>query len=151
MIAFALVIAGCKETKKTETPLPEQHEQHEDSQKSSDLTNSWTEKIALDGDKKWIANKETNRGVIAMLSLIKSDKSNTINEYKKLGAALNKEKNTIIKECTMKGLSHDNLHVFLMPLIDKIELLQSTEDLEIDNTLKVSLKKHLELYHTYFE
>ncbi len=157
-ISISFMFIACNETKKAEEKPVDNHQQIEHQEQSeiqtineSNLNNAWTDNMELDGDKKWIANKETNMGVIAMLSLIRNDKSNTINDYKKLGDALNKEKNMIIKECTMQGASHDYLHVFLLPLIDKVEMLQNTSDIKDGSKVKTNLLEHLELYDTYFE
>ncbi len=157
-IVISFMLISCNQTKKTEKTPVDNHQQVKHQEQSelqtineSNLNNAWTDNMELDGDKKWVANKETNMGVIAMLSLIRTDKSNSIDDYKKLGDALNKEKNMIIKECTMKGASHDNLHVFLMPLIDKVALLQNTSKIEDGSKVNANLLEHLELYDTYFE
>lgn len=154
-IAISMMLVACNETKKTEEKRVDNTEQNEHKETQtideSHLNNAWTDVMVLNDNKKWTANKETNQGVVAMLSLIRNDKSSTAEGYKKLGNALNKEKNMIIKECTMKGESHDNLHVFLMPLIDKVELLQNTVDKETGDKIKANLLEHMELYDIYFE
>ena len=99
---------------------------------------------------KWQANKETTDGVMAMLTLLSEAKTSTTADYKKLGDGLNELKNTVVKECTMKGASHDNLHVWLYPLIKKIELFQKTESMEEGAHLSSNIKIHLEKYFDYF-
>lgn len=47
----------------------------------------------------------------------------------------------------MKSTSHDNLHVWLHPLTEKIELLQKTGGIEEGKKLTFNIKVHLEGYY----
>ncbi len=153
MAALSLAIS-CKETNK-ENPAEMKtsvetvdHENH--STMSNDLNDTWVNDIILNNGIKWSANTETTDGVREMLTLIKDNKTTTIDDYKKLGVTLNNAKNTVVKECTMKGASHDNLHVWLHPLIEKIELLQKIQNAEEGAQLTSNIKMHLEGYYDYF-
>jgi hypothetical protein len=149
-----LGIIGCKENKKVN---PEKIQITNEPQKIEGTSgetkkpnDAWINDIVLNNNIKWNANKETTEGVMTMLSLINEDKKwNTI-EYKKLGDRLNEVKNTVVKECTMKGASHDNLHVWLLPLIEKIEMLQNVESTNEGAYLTNNIKNHLERYYDYF-
>ncbi|MEZ2415765.1 hypothetical protein ACA086_12430 [Muriicola sp. E247] len=110
----------------------------------------WVNDIVLNNGIKWQANQETTDGVMAMLSLIDESKLSSSEDYQKLGDGLNEVKNTVVKECTMKGASHDNLHVWLQPLIEKIELLQNTGSVEEGAKLTSNIKEHLVGYYEYF-
>lgn len=132
------------------------HDEHAEHNTSADeelavLDNSWTKEIVKDSGKRWNANPETNEGVENMLQLIKETKTETLEEYHQLAAELNEQKNYVVKECTMEGPSHDNLHVFLHPLIDKINALLVVEDLQEAQTLKENTKQNLEKYYDYFK
>ena len=154
--AFSLLMISCKETKnenhaadETITTETSSHETHTES--ANELNNDWVDDIVLNNGVKWQANKETTDGVRAMLSLITKSQASTIEDYNELGDKLNGVKNTVVKECTMKGPSHDNLHVWLYPLDQKIELLQKTEtDKEGAETLAVIID-NLNAYTTYFK
>jgi hypothetical protein len=51
----------------------------------------------------------------------------------------------------MTGPSHDNLHVWLHPLIEKIEALQNT-DSEASGVQRVhDIEQHLNGYYEFFE
>lgn len=106
--------------------------------------------IQLDNGSKWKANIETTEGIQAMSSRIEEDESNSIKHYKKLASDLNDIKNNIIKECTMEGESHDNLHLFLVPLADKIEALGEVNSVHEGAEITREIREHLELYHNYF-
>ena len=124
------------------------HESHAGATKGPD--EAWVKEIVLDNGIKWRANVETTNGVTKMLSLISENQASTAEGYRKLGDGLNEVKNTVVKECTMEGASHDNLHVWLHPLIEKIKRLQKTESAEEGAKLTSNIKNHLEGYFDYF-
>ena len=51
----------------------------------------------------------------------------------------------------MKGDSHDNLHVWLLPLIAKIDALSEAKTIEDAAKLKQSIKENMNAYFDYFE
>ena len=155
MIALFFIVAGCKEIKnknaaQVETTDTETIDYKNHAETPHELNNDWVNEIELNNGIKWQANKETTEGVREMLTLIQDKKTTTTKDYKKLGVVLNKVKNTVVKECTMKGASHDSLHVWLHPLIEKIELLQKVENAEEGAQLTSNIKTHLEGYYDYF-
>lgn len=154
-IAVLSLAISCKEGQKKNSPETEtnmetvNHGSHSGTTQVPD--DAWVDEIVLDNGIKWRANKETTDGVAEMLSLISESKASTSAAYRKLGDSLNEIKNTVVKECTMEGASHDNLHVWLHPLIEKIELLQKAESDEEGAKLTSNIKNHLEGYFDYFK
>ena len=128
------------------------HEHHgeELAAETHELNNSWINEINLDNSKKWDANIETTEGVEKMLKLFKSSDPKTVEDYHALASKLNEEKNVLVKKCTMEGPSHDNLHVFLHPLIEKIEALGKVSTVEEGWKVSESVKENLKLYYNYF-
>jgi hypothetical protein len=51
----------------------------------------------------------------------------------------------------MKGPSHDNLHIFLLPLIDKISLLVETTSIQEGSEITESIIENLNAYENYFQ
>jgi len=154
-IFFALI--GCNESKNQnpdtvinieDTQVPEIKEMDI---KDHSVNNAWVNEIKLDNGKKWQANLETNEGVDKMLKLVKSSDPKTIKEYHELASKLNGHKNFLVKKCTMEGPSHDNLHIFLHPLIEKIEILQNVSTTNEGLKAKASIKENLEGYYNYFQ
>ncbi|MFT5891164.1 MAG: hypothetical protein ACI9Y7_001265, partial [Dokdonia sp.] len=94
-----------------------------DADKNPLLNNNWETEIKLDETNKWTANDETTEGVNKMLDILENLNTNPDLDYATLGKDLKGEINVVIQKCSMKGPSHDNLHVFLMPLIDKVDAL----------------------------
>lgn len=162
ILATALISAlmiSCNETKehskKSETLEVTKEMQHQDSEKMASethvLDNSWIADIQLDNGNKWAANLETTEGITKMLQQIESSNPRTIEDYQNLASQLNTEKNFVIKECTMKGPSHDNLHIFLHPLIEKIEALKNVSTTTEGTEITQSIKENLTNYGNYFQ
>ncbi len=124
---------------------------HEEAHMGMTLDNSWINEIELDNGTKWEANEETNIGVKKMLTLIKEKDPQTVEDYHDMASELNEHKNYVVKECTMQGPSHDNLHVFLHPLIDKIAALGEVTTTQEGAELNESIRGNLEAYYTYFK
>ena len=115
------------------------------------MGNAWVNEIKLNNGNKWEANLETTEGVDKMLNLVKSSDPKTVEDYHALASKLNEEKNYVVKKCTMEGPSHDNLHVFLHPLIEKIEALGKVSSTDEGAEVTASIKENLEGYYNYFQ
>lgn len=115
------------------------------------INNDWVKEIKLDEGNKWEANSETTEGIDKMLDLLKTNDPTTVEDYHYLASKLDEDKVFIVKNCTMEGQSHENLHVFLHPLIEKIGALEkvSTEDKGAE--IMASIKENLEGYYNYFQ
>lgn len=161
VFAVLLILGSCKNQNEEKLPISEEIEvenaetaiSHSDVLANLDviLSNDWVDEIELDNDSRWDANPETTEGVENMLHLIKETQTKTLEDYHHLGSKLNDEKNYIIKECTMEGPSHDNLHVFLHPLIDKVDaLLNSKSTIEAEKIVE-SMEANLQKYYDYFD
>lgn len=112
---------------------------------------AWINEIQLDHGSKWLANAETTLGVSKMLTALNGFNGGSVSAYQALGDDLNDLKNTIVKECTMTGPSHDNLHVWLHPLIEKIEALQNTDSEASGVQRAHDIEQHLNGYYEFFE
>lgn len=157
---LALLFTSCnnskKETQNTEQNNTEEvetvsHDNHETHDAHSAISNNWMEEIQLDNGNKWVANEETNIGVEKMKNILKTQQTNTLEGYHQLAKELTEAKNYVIKECTMKGPSHDNLHVWLLPLMEKIDALSEVDNLEEASKIKNSIQENVEAYNRYFK
>jgi len=150
-----LALVSCKDSKNREKVINTDavevtHENH--NEKASNLyTNSWIKEIEANDEGKWEANAETNEGVQKMQNNIKTQRTNTLGAYHKLAAQLNDDKNYVIENCTMKGAPHDNLHVWLLPLMGKIEALSASKTVEGASKLKQSIAENVNVYSNYFK
>lgn len=141
--SFLVVLFSCKKEADTEKTEPTQAVEETP-------TESWNTQISLDKGEKWLANKETTTGIENMKILIENSSPATPGDYRELGSALNEEKNLLLKRCTMKGPSHDNLHIYLQPLLMQIAALQETTSAEAGKKTVEKINQHLEEYHNFF-
>lgn len=154
-----LALASCKDSKNQESSTEkesveqtiEAKEEHHSDEASNVYDNSWTKEIVMNNGEKWEANIETNEGVQKMQNSIKTETTTTLEDYHKLAQQLNDDKNFVIKNCTMKGASHDNLHVWLLPLMAKIEALSEAKTVEDAAKIKHSIEENINAYSDYFE
>jgi hypothetical protein len=152
LIIFILIItlvSSCKNIEKQEEVKNPKEVVQE--QKKDVLSTQWMDNIQLNNGVKWKANVETTVGVVEMQKLLKTQITSTIEDYHLLANQLNDVKIKLVKECTMKGASHDNLHIWLYPLIEKIGALSKTDDLNEASKIKQSIEENLNVYSDYFE
>lgn len=149
-------LLSCKDNKTTNSKVQQEHEteqvtHHEHESTDELLSNAWIYEMQIDEGKKWEANLETTIGVNKMVEIMEDHNPQTVDEYHTMAQALNEQKNYIIKECTMTGPSHDDLHVFLHPLIDKIDALLNVESVENAKAITKSINDNVKEYYNFFK
>ena len=129
----------------------EENHEHSQSEKTEEHQHKEENNLILNSGELWIANMETTQGIDNMIALMSSfsDKE-SVEAYAKLKINLDKEFGTILKKCTMKGESHDQLHNFLVPMQEMFEGLASS-DLKICKYSYDTLNDHLKEYPKYFK
>ena len=70
--------------------------------------------------------------------------------YVKLEEDLKNQNNSLIKSCTMKGESHDELHKWLHPHMGLIKELSNADDLKEAETKVAEIKESFKIYKNYF-
>lgn len=109
--------------------------------------------VQLDQGKKWRANAETTEGIRKMIASVKGAIANEVNDiagYRALGASLQKDFNAIFEKCTMTGDAHEQLHNYLLPMVDMVKTFESKDAAACEKALP-ELKEHLGNYYSYFE
>ena len=148
IILISALFISCKNSEKQEDIIPSK----EVLQEQTDLLSTqWMNDIQLNNGSKWEANIETTEGVEKMQELLKTQSTTSIDDYHQLANQLNEVKNKVVKECTMKGASHDNLHIWLYPLIEEISALSKTNDIAEASKIKQSIIQNVDAYNTYFK
>tara|TARA_R110000868_G_scaffold282609_2_gene542897 strand:+ start:2358 stop:2852 length:495 start_codon:yes stop_codon:yes gene_type:complete len=154
-----MALTSCKDNKqqgisnqneKVEKHSESTHDQHQNNS-TTVYDNTWMTKMQLNNGGKWQANVETNEGVKRMQKILTTQITSKIEDYHKLAEQLNEAKNYVVKKCTMTGASHDNLHVWLLPLIEKIDALSKTETINEAEIIKHSIEENLDAYNNYFQ
>lgn len=104
--------------------------------------------LTLDDGKKWQANTETTTGAKNMQQIIAKYSGEGNLPLTQLGDDLQKELNLIFDKCNMEGDAHDQLHNFLLPLIDMVDAIKGQE---VSASQLKELQEHLDLYFEYFK
>jgi hypothetical protein len=150
-----LALISCKDSKSQDTKTIEHSDdtqnKHQNQEASGVYANAWISEIQNDNGAKWQADTPTNKGVQQLQNTINTQIASTLEDYHKLAKQLNDEKNFVVKNCTMEGPSHNNLHIWLHPLIEKIDALLKIDNVDDAANLTESIEENINGYYTYFQ
>ena len=107
--------------------------------------------INLDNGQKWTVNSEMTPHIEKASDLLKAFISEQDNDYLTLAENIKNQNNALIKSCTMKGKSHDELHKWLHPHIELINDLSNAENFNDAQIIVSKLEKSFETYKTHFQ
>jgi len=145
----ALFLAGgCSQTEQRQAaPAPQagdtlKREHHHEAEGAEEQL-----MLTLNNGAKWAANKETTNGVMTMQQLVNEQLQQSAPDIHLIAAELDEQFNLIIKQCTMQGEAHEQLHHFLLPLRDRITCLKENGDKQQVKEIKGLLEE----YPKYFE
>ena len=110
-----------------------------------------SEAIELNSGKKWIVNDEMKPFVAKGEGLVTTYLQSSHTNYNELAQQLKEQNNQLIKSCTMKGKSHDELHKWLHPHLELVEALGKSTNENEAKGIVLKLQKSNEAYHQYFE
>ena len=102
-------------------------------------------KVQLNDGERWAANIATTEGIKNLSVMAESFDSSSEN-YETLQSNLRDEFGLIFKNCTMKGEAHEQLHNYLLPLM---ELFGELTEEASEKTLG-KIKDHLARFDSYF-
>lgn len=141
-ILLLALVFGCKtENRKVDPTLSETEE----------ISLLDTLQLRMNHGSKWLVNPETHGGVIKMNSIIETFKTETNKDYNALGKKLAKQTSYIIKNCSMVGEPHDQLHVVLVPMLDEISNLKEAENNNLGEAYLTKLEILIKDYFAYFK
>jgi hypothetical protein len=107
--------------------------------------------ISLNNGKKWTVNAEMKPHIEEANAILTQYMAGDETDYQALAQRLADQNTKLIKSCTMKGESHDELHKWLHPHMELIEQLAGADDLAAANPIIAQLESSFSTYHTYFE
>lgn len=105
--------------------------------------------ISTNQGEKWEANEATSAGISNMSGYVRNFKSDN-DRFDSLAQNLELEYQGIIKNCTMKGEGHQQLHNFLIPVTHYLDILKEGPNDEQAKAVQ-QLDKHLSRYEDFFE
>jgi hypothetical protein len=107
--------------------------------------------IALNDGAKWKVNPEMTPHIEAAAQKVADYLSNEDADHKTLATALETHNMDLIKSCTMKGKSHDELHKWLYPHIELIKQLKEAENEEAAKKIIDQIDASFQTYATHFQ
>lgn len=145
-IATLLTFSACNNTESVEhnheAPEVAAKEQHDDH--AGHETTKQEETLHLNNGKKWIANQATQDGMAKMQATLMEYFNNRGTDYAALAKTLDNETSSIIKQCDMTGQDHDQLHIILKQMLDKIKIIK-------ENGSQDEMKRLYMLLNDYFD
>lgn len=112
---YGVAITHLKKVKSNQETKQEEHQHDETS-----------EAVELNSGKKWIVNDEMKPFVAKGEGLVTTYLQSSHTNYNELAQQLKEQNNQLIKSCTMKGKSHDELHKWLHPHLELVEALEKS-------------------------
>lgn len=143
---FSLLLFGCgnstNEKSNNRTEVAEHNEYHHDDE---------SEALKLNSGTKWIVNEEMKPFILEAEGILNQYIESKSQDYQNLAAQLKEKNSGLIKSCTMKGESHDELHKWLYPHIELIESLSKAESTEQANKFITDLQASFSTYNQHFQ
>lgn len=110
-----------------------------------------SEALQLNSGEKWVVNEEMKPFILEAEGILNQYIESQSQDHQTLAAQLKEKNSGLIKSCTMKGESHDELHKWLYPHIELIESLSKTESTEQANKFITDLQASFSTYNQYFQ
>lgn len=104
--------------------------------------------MSLNKGEKWKANIETTTQIKNMQEILDSFEQKNDGLSIELGNNLQKELDELFKACNMKGEPHNQLHTYLMPLL---EMVSEAKDKPVSKSQLAELNNYLAVYFKYFQ
>lgn len=143
-VASSLLLFSCgNSTNEQANKQAETQEKHHQDDESKALQ--------LNSGEKWVVNEEMKPFILKAEGILNQYLESESQDYQTLAAQLKEENSGLIKSCTMKGESHDELHKWLYPHIELIESLSKAESTEQANKIVTDLQASFSTYNQYFQ
>lgn len=114
---------------------------------------SGDESLSLNNGQKWVADHSTVMHVAGLKTVADNFAANTnptAADYSSAGKEMTDTLNTLISECSMAGPDHEELHMWLEPLMNSVKELQNATSVEAGKTAMQDIVARLNLFDQYF-
>ena len=144
-IIILSILVSCKNTS-------EKKEEIKEAPKVEEIRHtSEGDPVVLDNGNLWEANEDTTLGIEKMKNRLSSfTNSEDVSAYQSLKVGLEADFTELFQKCTMKGEAHNQLHNYLLPMIDLFDGIGSS-DLATCKKNFQDLNNHLMTYTSYFK
>lgn len=113
--------------------------------------NNTSETLKLNNGDKWRVNEEMKPYILESEAILNQYVNENGTDYKVLAERLNEKNSGLIQSCTMKGASHDELHLWLHPHMELIKALGKAENADQSKPIVADLKQSFNTYKQYFQ
>lgn len=107
--------------------------------------------LKLNNGEKWVMQPALTTNIENMEMAVKAYKESNSKEFEGLAALLENESNLMIKNCTMQGESHNELHKWLEPHLAMIKDLKAVDTSTDASPIIDEIDASFELLRKYFE
>lgn len=107
--------------------------------------------LVLNDGEKWAVNAEMKPHLEQGEKILHDYLAQKGADHKKLAADLKAQNDQLIKSCTMKGESHEELHKWLHPHIALVNKLAEETDPKQVESIVAQLEMSFETYQNYFQ
>jgi len=107
--------------------------------------------INLNDGEKWKVNSEMKPHIERGNEMLDDFISENGTDYLQLAENLKAQNSALVKSCTMKGESHDELHKWLHPHLELTDQLSDAKSLDKAKEIIPQLEASFDTYENYFE
>jgi hypothetical protein len=107
--------------------------------------------LELNQGEKWPVDPPMLSNIKNMENAVGLYKSNSERDFKALAARMQQDLEELISKCTMEGKAHEELHKWLLPLMNMVAELSEAQDPEEVGRIVEEIKSALEIFHQYFK
>lgn len=144
---FAFIAVACSHQH-------DNHAAHNHKELATETEHKATAELSLNGQERWQADEATNENIAQLQQLMQDHLRladyNSVEAVNKLGSIMQTGFQEVFNECRMKGPEHDMLHIYLMPMLDDVKVLNA-DNLDSAIAARDRLAQRLDLYQTYFK
>lgn len=110
-----------------------------------------TGSIKLNNGEKWDVNAEMKPHIELGRKIFSDYLAQNQSDYKKLAEDLKNQNDQLVKSCTMKGESHEELHKWLHPHMNLVAKLADAADPKEAQTIIAQLEQSYNTFLNYFK
>lgn len=152
-VLFTLLLFGCNNSNKNpvkaeDIAVKESHEHAVDNHKEP------TGALALNNGIKWQSDESTRKhsaNLVAETNAFNAKANADTNAYHAFAADMQKELNSLISDCRMKGPDHDALHLWLEPVMTDVNDLKKTGTVDEAKKVTEKLTDKVQMFDKYFK
>jgi hypothetical protein len=149
VLSIAIFIIACDESKESTEPSVN-HEHVVSENVEVNAHDEIADELHLHGTEKWKVSEHMMAHIQKVDSLILNYSDAEMNGVT-LATQIDEQLVMVTQTCDMKGESHAQLHLWLLPFWNLVDQLKESSSAEQEEQLLSDMTKSMLEYHTYFE